>query len=111
MEYTAQYYRHNNASLGRKKFILINSILVCLIIGLSVLQVIILNHDSTSGEKLTLLNREINKYSAEIVDLDQEIASFSALSSVSQKASESGFLSNTQLVTLTTESPLAYKTR
>lgn len=82
---------------------------VVFILILAVLQVIILNRDSTNGEKLTLLNGEMRKYSAEIVDLDQEVASFSALSLLSQKASESGFLSTTKLVTIPAQSPLAYK--
>lgn len=109
MEYTARYNGRNHAVSARKKFIFFNSVLVAFILILSVLQVFILNRDSTSGERLTFLNSEVNKYGAEIVDLDQEVASLSALSVVSQKASESGFLSNTKLVTLTRESPLAYQ--
>ena len=88
-----------------KKLITILNIVI--IITFIVMQVLILNHDSTSGQKLNLLLTEIEKVEKRNISLNQKIASVSAVASISQRASVYGFTTEREVISLTGPLPIA----
>lgn len=73
------------------------------------IQVIILNTYSTSGERLTTLQTEINTIEAENIGLSQKIASVSAIAQVSQKVHSYGFIYSATPVSLGSAVPVALR--
>ena len=76
---------------------------------LSILQVVILNRDSTVGEEYTSLTKEIEKVEKENSRLAQQIASASALTTISAKSKEYGFGSTPKIVSLHSPLPIAFR--
>ncbi len=82
--------------------------LIFMIFTVALLQVVILNRDSTSGENLVKINKEIEKVEKENIKLSQQIASASSLTTISQKAKQLGFISALKIVSLSSPPKLAY---
>ena len=86
----------------------INIICVILIIVFAVLQVFLLNQDSTLGAQLT----DLQLKEGEIVNInyhiEQQIASASALSTIVVKAGIYGFNSKQNIVYISSSLPIAY---
>lgn len=92
----------------RIRLTLFNIFLIITIVISAILQVIILNHYSTAGEKLVSALKEIEAVEKENNRLDKKIASSSALATISSKAKQYGLTSNQQIVSLTAPLPLAF---
>lgn len=76
----------------------------CLLFAIAFLasfQVMILNRSSTSGEKLATLSHEIETIEQENNQLNQEIASASAIAVLHTKAMSLGLSKSVELLTLT----------
>lgn len=82
--------------------------LIILIFIAAVAQVVILNRDSTAGENLVKIGSEIDQVDKENQRLSQQIASASALITISQKAKELGFVSSNKIVSLASPPKLAF---
>lgn len=82
--------------------------LVILIVLLATLQVIFLNSSSTTGENLALVSRQIGKVEGENARLSQDIASASAIATISVVAKEYGFMTNSKTLSLSASAPLAF---
>lgn len=92
--------------MKRKK--LTRNHLLLIIIAISVvIQVILLNKHSTMGDKLTYINQKIEGIVEENNRLSQNIASFSAMTTIAQKAQQYGLVSTSRIVSLATSLPLA----
>ncbi|MBI2617059.1 hypothetical protein HYW55_02945 [Candidatus Gottesmanbacteria bacterium] len=76
-------------------------------IVLAVTQVIMLNTYSTSGEKLTTLQQELNTLDAENIRLSQHIASSSAIANISAKAQGYGLVKTALPLSLSSPLPVA----
>lgn len=74
----------------------------------ALLQVVILNRDSTSGENLVKIHKETEKAEKENIKLSQQIASASSLTTISQRAKLYGFISSQKIVSLSSPPKLAY---
>ncbi len=85
----------------------INILLTIFSIFFAILQVILLNFDSTSGTVLSKLNDETDKIEIDNIKLNQEIASASAIVTISVKASELGLIQNQKLISLNGALPIA----
>lgn len=70
-------------------------------------QVFILNTYSTSGEKLTRLQKEVSVVESENIVLSQKIASESAIANISSKASLLGLVHSAVPLSLSPHLPLA----
>lgn len=77
----------------------------CLI--LAVVQVMILNKDSTSGELLTKMKAEIKLYENENIELAQKIASSSSITTIAERARKQGMTEGSRLVSLSSPLPIA----
>lgn len=72
-----------------------------------ILQVVLLNYDSTSGKKLSIMMESINKAEKENISLNQKIASISAMAVISEKAIAEGLTDQRKIVSLTSPLPIA----
>lgn len=97
--------------LHEKKKLTIQIRYIFIAILLAVLQVILLNNDSTSGEQLTSFTREVDRLANENSRLRQEIASASALIAVSAQAQLYGYTEQKEIVSLTSPLPVAFTIR
>lgn len=93
----------------RGKLLTISLIAVSMVLAL--IQVVILNLDSTHGERQSILSKKIETLEAENNKLTQKIASSSALSNLSIKAKERGFILSANIVSLGAPVPLALSER
>lgn len=84
--------------------VMIKTSLITAIVILAIFQVLILNKESTVGEKLTIVMEEIKETELENSRLMQKIASSSSMVTISTKAKGYG-LTNNQ-ITLSLSSPL-----
>lgn len=89
----------------------INIFLIVLVFIISGVQVIILNRDSTSGEKLTKIYREFDQVERENSRLSQQIASASAMVTLSVKAKRLGFVASQKFISLNSPQKLALSDR
>ena len=94
--------------MSEKKKSHLTIFLVILIVLLATLQVIFLNSSSTNGEKLTLVSKQIVEREGENARLSQDIASGSAIATISIVAKEYGFMANAKTLSLSTSAPLAF---
>lgn len=88
-----------------------NILLVIFCIALTIIQLIILNKDSTSGENLTKMKAEIGNYDEENILLSQKIASSSSIVSISSKAKNLGFNDTNNSLSLNGPIPIAFSNR
>ncbi len=87
------------------------NILFILIFFCAIAQVIILNHDSTSGEKISAILVQIEQTEEENNKLTQKIASASAIAAISDKVKKMGFVQNTTTVSLVSPLPIAFSAK
>lgn len=85
----------------------VNYLLVFLIMTLVVLEVFILNFHSTSGDRLSAISREIDELEIENDRISQNIASFSSMLVVADKAKQFGLASTTKILSIGSSYPLA----
>lgn len=81
------------------------SILVCTLV---VVQVWLLNRNSTSGEYLTDLNLKIQQVEEENDKFREQIASASALATIAKRAQDIGLTPATTQLSLTSPAVIAY---
>lgn len=74
----------------------------------AVLQVIVLNQDSTSGEQLTQILTQTQKVEEEIEMLEADVASASALFTIVTRAQAMGLVEKQNIVSLISPLPIAY---
>jgi hypothetical protein len=86
----------------------INIFYIIAVIVMAIMQVVILNGNSTSGEKLTVLSRDIQTIENENTSLSQQIASASALTTLSTKAQAYGYTNTRITLSLTQPLPIAF---
>ena len=86
----------------------VNIVLLILLSILSVIQVALLNRFSTVGDKLTVLNRQIQNFNDQNSLLTEQIASASSMTTLSQEAQRLGLVKQSTLVSLDTPLPVAY---
>lgn len=91
----------------KQKNISINYLLVFLIMILVVLEVFILNFHSTTGDKLTIVNKEIEVLETDNYRIGKNIASYSSMLIIANKAQEQGLAQSTKILSLGTSFPLA----
>ena len=84
-----------------------NLIVALAVVVLAVVQVVILNFNSTSGEQLRSLTLKILETESQNNILLQEIASASAIATISVRAKEIGFIQNKNVLSLSSSKPLA----
>lgn len=94
---TAKSYTSNLIGIGkvRIKFLLILAIIVA---SLFSAQLVFAANLSTDGQKLSVIEDEINKQETENMRLNAQIAQISSLNYLSKKASELGFNKPSHLV-------------
>lgn len=80
---------------------------ICLIALFAVVQVYLLNTYSTIGDTLSKLNQEIDTVEADNIRLNQQVASASSLSTITQKAKALGLVDNPKTLSLSSPLPLA----
>lgn len=85
----------------------INYLILIFIVILVVLQVFIVNKHSTMGDRLTLMNNKIIEVEEENNQISQQIASLSAMTTITERAKQYGLASTSQVISLTTSLPLA----
>lgn len=83
--------------------------LVIIMIFLSVVQVVVSNSLSTTGQMLGKLDKEIQSYKKENTLLKEKLLSVSSLTNVASEAAHLGFVENKSNVFLTAPLPLAVK--
>lgn len=71
----------------------------CMLFGLITAQLVFANSLATDGQKLQAIHEQIEKLETENTKLKVEIAQNSSLSSLSQKAQESGFGKPSKVIT------------
>jgi hypothetical protein len=86
----------------------INVIIIIASVILAVVQVVILNLNSTKGERLSLITEDIGIINNLNSQLQQEIASASALANISTKAKDFGFVQNKQVLSMGSSVPIAF---
>lgn len=87
----------------------LNKKFIVLIVLLLIAQIILFNYDSNSGVELVELNDNVISIRNENNKHQQQIASFSSISTISIKASQLGLKENQELKSLTSPLPIAYK--
>ncbi|MBI3379886.1 hypothetical protein HY029_03980 [Candidatus Gottesmanbacteria bacterium] len=92
--------------MGEKKS-KINYLILIFIVILVVLQVFIVNKHSTMGDQLTLVNNKIMKIEGENNQISEQIASLSAMTTITEKAKQIGLVSSSQVISLARSLPLA----
>lgn len=85
------------------RFLLIAFCMIC-----ALLQVGILNRDSTSGEQLTKIYEEIEKLEQENERLTYQIASASALATIAVRSHQQGFTAQATSMALSPVLPIAF---
>jgi hypothetical protein len=92
-----------------KKFLSVTTVFLSLLVcTLVVVQVWLLNRNSTSGEYLTNLNLKIQQVEAQNDTFREQIASASALSTISKRALDIGLTPTIIQLSLTTPAVIAY---
>lgn len=86
----------------------INIMLILLTFILAVMQVLLQNHFSTSGDKLMTYEKEIKEISQENDRISQQIASVSAMNIIYQRAEKLSLNKSIPLFSLTSPVPIAY---
>jgi len=84
------------------------TLLLLFILTLCIFHVFILNIDSTEGDALTFLSKDISELETYNMDLAATAASASSIVTISQKAQQYGMVRSTQVVSLIAPLPLAY---
>lgn len=85
----------------KKHSISIKSYLIYFLVGLlAVTQIIISNHLSSSGKKLSVLTNQTNKLKLENERIKKKIASSSAITVLTKKANEHGFTEKPEVIYL-----------
>lgn len=92
-----------------KKPYTVITILLGLVIVLSVGRVFMHNMLSTSGIFVSRAEQEINSYKTQNAILSEELLTASSLTSIAQKAQETGFTDENTLMVIKTSSSLAVK--
>ncbi len=82
-------------------------LLIALIIGLLVIQVVVSNRLATSGLKIVQMETDIGRLNQENGDIRQEIASASALLTITEKAKALGFIKKAQPLFISVIQPVA----
>lgn len=89
------------------KKLIVQLFLATVIIITAIFQVLILNKESTEGEKLTVMIKEIEEIKLDNSRLMQKIASASSIATISSKAKDYGLINNQISVSLNTPLPIA----
>lgn len=95
----------------RRKQAIINLFLFGLLMALAVVQVVIYNRDSTVGETYVSINNEVEKLEKTNNQMEQMIASASAITTISVRSQSFGFSFSPKIVSLTAPLPIAYGNR
>lgn len=82
----------------KKIFFTINGLVLIISLALIILQVIVLNIESTAGENLTNLLQEIETVKKDNDEFFQKISSASSITTISLKAPNYGLIAGTQQV-------------
>jgi len=91
-----------------KKTARIFKVLIFILVFLAVFQMVVANQLVTAGGKLGQIDEKIKRLEEENELLKKEIAIFSSLSTIAEKAKEIGFLKAENFLYLT-EEPFAFK--
>lgn len=89
----------------------INKPLFFLLLLMVVIQVVTLNIYSTTGEKISQVNYNLEEIQKENLDMNKKIASSAAIASLSTRAKELGFNEKVEIKSLTAPLPIAYSNR
>ncbi len=95
----------------RKKQAIISLFLFGLLIMLAVVQVFIYNRDSTVGEVYVSMINEVEKLEKTNNELEQMVASASAITTISARSQSFGFSASPKIMSLTAPLPIAYGNR
>lgn len=87
----------------------ITFILVVISVGVSIVRIVASAAFSTSGIELTKLQSENQKVENENISLKEAVYKTSALTYISAKAREEGFIESGKSITLSIPLPVAYK--
>lgn len=93
--------------MKKSNFVIV--ILLGLVIALSVGKAVLHNALSTSGVFVSKAEAEINFYKTQNTILSEELLAASSLTSIIEKAKESGFTNENTLMVLKTSRPLAVR--
>lgn len=85
------------------------SILVCIIIIVSIMQVVVSNSIATAGVELSKIEIELARYKSENVVLREKLLMSLSLFHISSRAADLGFVPSRSQVYVTTQLPLAAK--
>lgn len=80
-----------------------------IIIILSVVQVVVANHISTTGAELSKIQDEVRTYRKENTEIEEQILATSSLIRISEVAKNDGYVETKTTVSLSTPLPLALK--
>lgn len=94
-----------------RKNIKVNFVLLILIFVLVVAQIYIVNKHSTIGDQLTMVNKQIGEVEEENSQISQKIASLSAMTTITEKAKQYGFVSSIQVLSIANSLPIASNLR
>lgn len=92
-----------------KKPVLFIFILLMIIVGLSIVKTYVSNNIATSGVILGKTQEDINKLKTENAIIAQKLYEVSSLTSVSQRASEFGYVDGKTSFVLNTKLPIAVR--
>lgn len=92
----------------KKPFILLSTFVI-IIVGLSILQVGLLNRLSTTGIELENLQSQVAKIKKENTILEEKILEASSLMNLSKEAKTIGFVEAKSQIFLTNPLPLAFR--
>ena len=94
----------NKAKLVKQSFISL-----ILIIVFAIFKVVILNHDSTVGDRLTKLQAQAAEINDMNLALEQQIASVSSIAAIVDLADDYGFVRTGEIVYISSSQRIAYR--